>query len=1162
MNITVNAVNDDPTNAGSLPADIAVTEDVVGNIDLSAIDLSDVDEAGGNITVTLTTSTGGDLSATTGGGVTVFGSGPGVLTLDGTITDLNTFLDTASNITYLHGTPGTSGEDADTIQINVNDNGNTGTGGGTDIDLGTVNVDIESAESIALATGFVTTWQTDNPGTSADDTITIPIGAGTIDFTVFWGDGTSTDYTSGPATHTYASAGTYTVAIVGDFPGVNFVGGGDGDKLLTIEQWGNIAWQDLDDAFEGADNLVINASDAPDLSGVTDLSEMFYRATSINQDLNNWDTSNVTTMSLMFAGATSFDGDISGWDTSSVTDMSNMFGAAESFNQDISGWETPSVTTMSGMFQASTVFNQDISGWITSNVTTMSNMFRNANAFNQDLSGWDTSIVTNMSYMFYNADTFNGDISGWNTSSVNSMYAMFYDAPAFNQNISGWDTSSVTNMSYMFYKTDAFNGDISGWNTSIVNNMSFMFRLATAFNQDISGWNTSSVNNMWSMFSGATAFNQDVSGWDISDVTTMESMLDNTNLSISNYDATLSGWAAQTVQSGVTLGASGLQYSLSAAERQSLIDDDAWTISGDTQVNSTPVFANLDGTPTFIEDGVAQVLDADVDISDVGLDMLNGGLGNYDGASLTLVRNGGASAEDVFGNSGLLGALTESGALVYNGTTVGTVTTNSGGTLVLTFNTNATSVLVDSSLQAIAYSNSSDTPPASAQIDWSFDDGNTGSQGTGGALQATGSTTVAITPANDDPTNAGSLPTDITVNEDVSSNVDLSAIDINDPDAASGSLTVTLTTSTGGDFTATTGGGVTVGGSGTGVMTLDGTVANLNTFLDTASNITYLHGTPGTNGDDVDTIQINVNDNGNTGTGGGTDIDFGTANVDIGATNDAPVNTIPGTQTIAEETTTAISGISIADSDAGGANLTTRLQTSAGILNVTLSGSATISAGTDGSGDLTIQGSITDINATLASVTYTGNTDVIGTAADALTVTTNDLGNTGSGGAQQDIDNIQIDLTAVNDAPVVSAPGSALAATEQVALAIEGTGFGVSDVDEAGSGATATLTAVEGVVTVVSGDSGVTIDSGNGTGTVALSGTIAQINNLLDDSSTGTITYLNGNVTPSASTTFTVTVNDAGNTGADPGLTGDGTSEEGTNSQTINITATNDDPTN
>ncbi|MCP4388217.1 MAG: DUF4347 domain-containing protein, partial [Gammaproteobacteria bacterium] len=175
-------------------------------------------------------------------------------------------------------------------------------------------------------------------------------------------------------------------------------------------------------------------------------------------------------------------------------------------------------------------------------------------------------------------------------------------------------------------------------------------------------------------------------------------------------------------------------------------------------------FVTLDGTPNFTEGGAAVVLDADVVVSDVELDALNSGNGNYNGASLTLVRNGGASAEDVFSNSGLLSALTESGALVYNGTTIGTVTTNSGGTLVLSFNSNATSALVDSTLQSIAYSNSSVAPPAMAKIVWSFDDGNTGSQGTGGALQGIGSTTVTITPVNTVPT-ISSAPT-ITVDED------------------------------------------------------------------------------------------------------------------------------------------------------------------------------------------------------------------------------------------------------------------------------------------------------------------------------------------------------------------------------------------------------------
>ena len=41
-----------------------------------------------------------------------------------------------------------------------------------------------------------------------------------------------------------------------------------------------------------------------------------------------------------------------------------------------------------------------------------------------------------------------------------------------------------------------------------------------------------------------------------------------------------------------------------------------------------------------------------------------------------------------------------------------------------------------------------------------------------------------------------------------------------------------------------------------------------------------------------------------------------------------------------------------------------------------------------------------------------------------------------------------------------------------------------------------------------------------------------------------------------------MTVNDGGNTGADPGMTGDSSSEQDFATQTINITATNDDPTN
>lgn len=64
---------------------------------------------------------------------------------------------------------------------------------------------------------------------------------------------------------------------------------------------------------------------------------------------------------------------------------------------------------------------------------------------------------------------------------------------------------------------------------------------------------------------------------------------------------------------------------------------------------------------------------------------------------------------------------------------------------------------MDKALQQIGYANTSDAPPASVQIDWLFNDGNTGTQGTGGALNVTGTSTVNITSANDAPISHGML---------------------------------------------------------------------------------------------------------------------------------------------------------------------------------------------------------------------------------------------------------------------------------------------------------------------------------------------------------------------------------------------------------------------
>ena len=62
-----------------------------------------------------------------------------------------------------------------------------------------------------------------------------------------------------------------------------------------------------------------------DVSNVTNMSQMFYRATNFNQDIGNWDISNVTEMSFMFYEASSFDQDLSGWCVTSIVSEPDYF---------------------------------------------------------------------------------------------------------------------------------------------------------------------------------------------------------------------------------------------------------------------------------------------------------------------------------------------------------------------------------------------------------------------------------------------------------------------------------------------------------------------------------------------------------------------------------------------------------------------------------------------------------------------------------------------------------------------------------------------------------------------------------------------------------------------------------------------------------------------
>src|SRR5439155_11915123 len=184
-----------------------------------------------------------------------------------------------------------------------------------------------------------------------------------------------------------------------------------------------------------------------------------------------------------------------------------------------------------------------------------------------------------------------------------------------------------------------------------------------------------------------------------------------------------------------------------------------------------------------------------------------------------------------------------------------------------------------------------------------------------------------------------------------------------------------------------------------------------------------------------------------------------TVDITIDAVKDPPVNTVPGPQGTNEDTNLVFSpgggnGIVINDPDANeGTGL---VQITLGVTHGTLTLSRltglSFSAG-DGTSDgtMTFTGTLVDINAALDGLTFSPDLNYNGGAL--LTVTTDDLGNTGIGGSLTDTDSVAITINAVNDAPVITLPVGPQATNEDTTLVLSssnGNAISIADVDVAG----------------------------------------------------------------------------------------------------------------
>lgn len=371
-----------------------------------------------------------------------------------------------------------------------------------------------------------------------------------VNGTIDWGDGNTENYTAAnPITfsHTFATAGTYTVVVSGTWRKFKWNNTNARDAITTVSHLGSCGWESLEQMFWNCKNLTSFTAGNCDTSAVTDMSNF---------------------LSMSFVTATMTSCNLTGMDTSSVTDMAEAFNGQNILTEyvGIGALDVSSVTNFQSCFSSCPkLLTLDLSSWNTSSATNMRSMFSNSfngsgslGNINVNLAGWDVTNVTNTSYMFNGCRYVEsyGDLSGWVFSSVTNAERMFYQNTYLGNNgasfdVSNFDFGAVTNMSYLFYEVQFLTdfSFLSSWNISSSLTTMYQFMRATRraiTSVDLSGWDTSGVTGTgfkWAFRQyGSQDSNTDrtlnVANWDVTGATDFQGMFETSKTNLTG----LSTW--------------------------------------------------------------------------------------------------------------------------------------------------------------------------------------------------------------------------------------------------------------------------------------------------------------------------------------------------------------------------------------------------------------------------------------------------------------------------------------------------------------------------------------------------------------------------------------------------------------------------------------------
>ncbi len=341
---------------------------------------------------------------------------------------------------------------------------------------------------------------------------------------------------------------------------------------------------------------------------------------------------------------------------------------------------------------------------------------------------------------------------------------------------------------------------------------------------------------------------------------------------------------------------------------------------------------------------------------------------------------------------------------------------------------------------------------------------------TDGTVAVTGSIALNVTPVNDAPT-ATNTTQNITFTEN-SASVTWTPVVVSDVDTGEViTAQLTLADPAAGVLT-TTGGGSYV--SGTGVWSVTGSVAQVNTALAAVTLVPSTHWTSTTS------IAINIADGGENGqlpvTGS---ISFTVT--PLPSSGPTATNTTQTVTYVEDATQVTWTPIVVSDTDAG-ATITATLtlaDPAAGSLTTTGGGSYGVNTGI-----WSATGSVSQVNTALAAIRFIPTTDWDVNTTLAVNVTDGTVAATGT---------IALDVTPVNDGPTATHTTQSVTFVENAA-SVSWTPVVVSDVDT-GDFVTAQLTLADptaGVLTTTGGGSYV-----SETGVWSVTGSVSQVNTAL-----------------------------------------------------------------